>query len=326
MQIYLLLTERCNLKCSMCIRGRQDGKNLDFYRLKNFSWIHELKEHDIVITGGEPMLHPQFWEIVDFLCVHSKTVTVTTNGTINQNISSDILKDNLFFQVSIDGDKEKHNSIRGQGMYELSMNTINLLDSIGAQYSVASVVNKNNVTYMKNLEKNLRQLKNMRYWRISYEMPFGSAGFKDMLSVSDWNAFVDEIISITQFKVKIKKIFPFELYNKYKDKLEQITQNQGCNNCGSGNDKIYIYPDLQVYPCTCLTDFPIGSLENSSLYDILNGDKIYPFSCYSVKNATCRQCEYIKYCNGGCIGMSYHWFKKLGMGDIRCPKLSESMR
>ena len=65
MQIYILLTDKCNLKCSMCIRGRQEGSNLDFDTLKESSWTEELRQHDIVLTGGEPTLNHRFIEIID---------------------------------------------------------------------------------------------------------------------------------------------------------------------------------------------------------------------------------------------------------------------
>lgn len=324
MQIYILLTDKCNLKCSMCIRGCQEGGNLDFDTLMNSSWIDELKQHDIVLTGGEPTLNPRFLEILNFFCKKSKTVTITTNGTINNYIDSVILRDNLFFQISIDGDQEMHDSIRGMGMYERSMQTILRLDNLGAQYSVASVVNKNNREAIIQLESELRRLRNIRYWRISYEMPFGSAGTENMLSAEEWNAFVDEIIKKAQLRLKIKKIFPFAIYEKYKDRLDTMIDRSGaCNNCGSGKDKIYIYPDLEVYPCTCLTDFPLGSLRTNTLQEVLNGENAEPFIHYEVNNEICRACEYLKYCNGGCIGMSYHMFNKLGMGDIRCPKIKK---
>ena len=322
MQIYILLTDKCNLKCSMCIRGRQEGITLDFDYLKNVSWIDEFKQHDIVLTGGEPTLNPEFLKILDFFCERSKTVTVTTNGTINNYIMPSLLRKNLFFQISIDGDCEMHNSIRGNGMYERSLNTVILLDEIGAQYCVASVVNRNNRDAVLRLEHELRRLKNLRYWRISYEMPFGSAGIENMLTSDEWNLFVDNIIENAQLKLKIKKIFPFEIYDKYRDHLDKIIQEKNvCNNCGSGKDKIYIYPDLEVYPCTCLTDFSIGSLKTKTLQEILCGKKIEPFNNYEVNNTICKSCEYLKYCNGGCIGMSYHIFNKLGMGDIRCPRI-----
>lgn len=324
MQIYILLTDRCNLKCSMCIRGRQKGTNLDFDYIKNISWIDELKQHDVVLTGGEPTLNPRFMEILDFFCEKSKTVTITTNGTINNYITPTLLRENLYLQISIDGDREMHNSIRGVGMYERSMQAVSLLDDIGVQYSVASVVNKNNRDAIIRLEPELRRLKNLRYWRISYEMPFGSAGVENMLSSDEWNQFVDNIIEKAQLKLKIKKIFPFEIYDKYKERLDtMINQGRACYNCGSGKDKIYIYPNLEVYPCTCLTDFSIGSLKTKTLQEILCDEKIEPFINYEVNNDVCKSCEYLKYCNGGCIGMSYHIFNKLGMGDIRCPKLKE---
>lgn len=322
MQIYILLTDKCNLKCRMCIRGRQEGTDLDFDTLKSSSWIGELKEHDIVLTGGEPTLSLRFLEILDFFCEKSKTVTVTTNGTIDNYLELITLKENLFFQVSIDGDKNMHDFIRGVGVYERSIRTVKRMDALGVQYSVASVVNRNNRESVIRLGDELSKLKNIRYWRVSYEMPFGSAGVKDMLRAEEWNAFVDEIIEKAKLRLKIKKIFPFDIYEKYKDKLDSIiTFGNGCNNCGSGKDKIYVYPDLEVYPCTCLTDFSLGSLKTSTLQEILASRLIEPFIHYEINNEVCKSCEYLKYCNGGCIGMSYHIFNKLGMGDIRCPKL-----
>lgn len=324
LQIYLLLTDDCNLECSMCIRGKQNGTNIDFTLLKEMKWLSELKEHDIVVTGGEPTMHPQFVDIVSFLCDHAKKVTVTTNGTINSYLNKGFLHKNLYFQISIDGDAKTHNSIRGIGTYQKSMNTIKSLDAIGAQYSVATVANKNNTEAVKLLAKELKKLNNIRYWRISYEMPFGSAGFENMMTASEWNIFVDEMIDLAKLRMKIMKIFPFDLYDRKKDYLDQIIgTNRRYNNCGSGKSKIYIYPDFQVYSCTCLTDFPLGNLKESNLAEILCGKEIQKFTNYEVKNKICINCEYLKYCNGGCIGMSYHYFKELGMGDVRCPILQQ---
>lgn len=326
MQIYVLLTDKCNLKCSMCIRGRQEGIDLDFDTLRDSCWIDELKQHDVVLTGGEPTLNKRFLEILEFFCEKANTVTVTTNGTISDYIKPEILKDNLYFQISIDGDRNMHDFIRGMGMYDRSLKMIKRLDDLAAQYSVASVVNKNNREAIIRLEKELRILKHIRYWRISYEMPFGSAGLENMLSAEEWNTFVDDVIDKAKLRLKIKKIFPFNVYKKYKDQLdEMIALGSKCNNCGSGKDKIYIYPNLEVYPCTCLTDFSLGSLRTNTLQEILSSINTEPFVNYEVKNETCRSCEYLKYCNGGCIGMSYHIFNKLGMGDIRCPKLKGKM-
>lgn len=323
MQIYILLTDMCNLKCAMCIRGRQTGSTLQYNTIKNSTWIEELGDYDVVLTGGEPTITPDFIKIVKLFCTKAKTVTITTNGTINDYIENIDVESNLYFQISIDGDQHTHDLIRGKGTYEKSMRTVLLLEEHGIKYSIASVVNKNNRESFFNLEEELRNLANLRYWRLSYEMPFGSAGFDSMLSTDEWNSFVDKIIEKAQLKLKIKKLFPFDIYKKYKNQLDAIfVGNNSSMNCGSGKDKLYIYPDLQVYPCTCLTEFSLGSLKEKSLSDIMKSKDIEPFIHYNVVNKTCESCEYLKYCNGGCIGMSYHWYGKLGMGDKRCPKLA----
>lgn len=322
MQIYLLVTDNCNLQCKMCIRGKQVGTEIDYEELKTAEWLYGLKDHDIVITGGEPTLHNQFDKIIKLMTSHAKTVTITTNGTINSYIKSELLRDNLFFQISIDGEQSMHDEIRGEGSFENSMKTVELLDSIGSKYCVASVVNKNNISSVKLLEKRLRKLRKLNYWRISFEMPFGSAGFNDMLSAEEWNDFVDDILDLAQLRVVIKKIFPFKLYDRKKEKLEAIYgEKSRCDNCGSGNSEIYVYPDWTVYACTCLTDFPLGNLKEQSFNEILEGEKIQRFKNYDCTNPICKDCQYFRYCNGGCIGMSYHYYGELGMGDIRCPIL-----
>ena len=323
MQIYLLLTEKCNLKCSMCIRGKQTGHDLSLASIKEATWVNELKSHDLVLSGGEPTLHPDFSEITWFFCNHASKVFITTNGINNSYLSKDFLRENLNFQVSIDGDEEAHDIIRGKGTFSRSMSTVQKLDSLGAKYTISSVVNRRNVAAIKRLELILRELKNIKYWRITYEMPFGSANFNDMMTADEWNAFVDGMVKCARLQIKIQKIFPFELYDRRKEDLDRLIKEGGrCNNCGSGRDKIYIYPDLSVYPCTCLTDFPLGSLRKNTITEILNGKEARLFTHYEVNNEICRRCQYLAYCNGGCIGMSYHFFKKLGMGDVRCPKLS----
>lgn len=214
MQIYLLLTENCNLSCRMCIRGHQSGSAIDFFDLSNMNWVNTLDCHDIILTGGEPTLHKDLKKILELLLAKAKTVTITTNGIINEYITDDLLKPNLYFQISIDGDQEMHNKIRGRGAFEQSFLTIKKLDKMRANYSVASVVNKHNTESMFKLEKILRTLCNMRYWRISYEMPFGDATSQDFMKAEEWNSFVDAIIRDTQLKLKIQKIFPFEIYER----------------------------------------------------------------------------------------------------------------
>ena len=323
MQIYLLITEKCNLSCPMCIRGNQDGPVLPIEKLYDIVNRGDFKDCDLVLTGGEPTLHPEFCKIIDSVCAAAKSVTITSNGTTAQYLAAARQYENIHVQISLDGDQPTHDLIRGAGTYAQAMETVRNLDCAGISYSVATVVSRKNSSSLDGLRFELEQLKNLRFWKLSYEMPFQTRLFAEMMTSAEWNTFVDAIIRRAKLRLRVKKLFPFELYNKYcRTDCHFSNETIRCINCGSGSQKIYIYPDLNVYPCTCLTDFCVGNLEETPLNHILHGEKLRPFLDYKVgENTVCNTCEYRAICNGGCIGMSYHYFGKLGQGDIRCSKL-----
>ena len=157
-------------------------------------------------------------------------------------------------------------------------------------------------------------------------MPFGCADKKLMLSSSEWNTFVDNIIPLVPFRLFIKKIFAFDLYDqilKNKDQCLRYKTNR-IRNCGNCTSKIYVYPDFNVYPCTCLTNFPVGNLLKDNIKNIINSSAADTFINYKLdEGLPCNSCKYYEFCYGGCIGMSYHMLGGLGKGDIRCPILQK---
>ncbi len=321
MRMFLLLTDKCNLNCSMCIRGRQHGNEMDLEEFSKLLVEEDFSDVELVVTGGEPTLHPYFVEFVKKASLNFHKVLVATNGTNYYYINELKGLDNVSFQISLDGDKKSHDKIRGVGSYNKTFKSIKEFEKNNLNYCIASVVGYNNQNEIFSLIPHLEKLEKMKFWRISYEMPFGNAYSNNFLSSSEWNTFVDDILKKVNFRLLIKKIFPFEIYDKHLSQTYTITQNR-CFNCGSGSNTIYVYPDFSVYPCTCLTDFCVGNLKTDSLKNILSGNNIKRFSKYEVdSDIPCHTCKYFAFCNGGCIGMSYHVMGSLGKGDVRCPIL-----
>lgn len=87
--IDLEITEKCTLKCQSCNNCMQYYKNPQNITLetieqslKKLSGVMEIK--DLRILGGEPFIHPQLDEIVNFSCKmdNIKAITIYTNATI----------------------------------------------------------------------------------------------------------------------------------------------------------------------------------------------------------------------------------------------------
>ena len=122
---YLYLSNSCNLACRHCwitpryVDGQPDpGDVIDVDALR--AAVQEAKPLGLAnakLTGGEPMLHPRFLELVDLLTQEGLGLNMETNGTLLTAEAARYLKDetNLgFVSVSIDGaDAETHNAFRG---------------------------------------------------------------------------------------------------------------------------------------------------------------------------------------------------------------------
>ena len=113
MRIYLLITNRCNLKCSMCIRDNQHEKDMNFEDFKNIFEKRDTSNTEIVITGGEPTLNLEFVKFIEYSSTKFKKVLIATNGVFNQYIKNIKNIKNIIFQISLDGNENIHNQIRG---------------------------------------------------------------------------------------------------------------------------------------------------------------------------------------------------------------------
>jgi SynChlorMet cassette radical SAM/SPASM protein ScmF len=140
---YLYLTEGCNLACRHCwispsfVKGSPDAGCLSLDLLKlAVSEAKPLGLNHAKLTGGEPTLHPQFREIVDFLTSESISLNMETNGTLIDLPLARYLKNNTtlrFISVSIDScHPEIHDRFRGvPGSHEKAVSGIRNLVEAG---------------------------------------------------------------------------------------------------------------------------------------------------------------------------------------------------
>ena len=265
-------------------------------------------------------------DLISYSIQHFKEVCINTNGVKNSWIDN-ISTKNIHVQVSLDGSPSIHNLLRNnsQEIYSRIIKTIQKLERYDISYNISTTVNKINYDDIFNFMNTLSNFKKMKYWKVSPALPFGCNKLENTVSIDEWNKLVDYLLENCNVIIKTKKLFDFNLLEKYLNNNSKIMNIK--TNCGSITEKIYVYPDFTVYPCTCLTDFPLGNLEKQTLTEIIEAPKSKLFKYYTVTDdSICKTCKYLNFCNGGCIGMSYNHYKKLGKGDFRCPIIKKSHR
>ncbi|MBE6524972.1 MAG: radical SAM protein [Thermoplasmata archaeon] len=94
---YFIRSSGCNLRCSWCDTSYafDGGKDMS---LEEIVALTESDYH-VSITGGEPMIQPEFLELVDMLLDDGKFITVETNGSID--ISSIVGRENVMISMDV---------------------------------------------------------------------------------------------------------------------------------------------------------------------------------------------------------------------------------
>jgi len=324
MQVYILLTNNCNLSCLHCIRNDKSNTTLSKQDIEILFENINFEDNHIILTGGEPSLHSEFESLLNRTSKRAKKITVCTNG-INNYYFEKIKNSNIHLQFSIDGSRKHHNKIRGLDSFDKIIENIQLAEKYNISHSISTVVNKLNINSIQAMLEDLKEIVKSGYIRFNIQMNFGNSSEQDILSIQEWNKFVDNIKDI-EFPIQIRadKLFDFDMVDKLScDELSNLSK-KAIKNCGTCTHKVYIYPDLNVYSCTCLDTFPIGNLKIASLEKILLSESSKLFINYKPKlEQTCMECRYLELCNGGCIGTAYHKYKEFGYGDPRCPKINK---
>ena len=150
------LTERCNLACLHCCVGsnphvstKNDLTAKELSRV--FDELEDGGVESVRLTGGEPTIRPDFWEIFDDAVSRRFTVVLYTNGTrideknIHHFIEAKRLKGSRFsIHLSIDGGRaETHDFLRNRkGNFDRTIQTMKLLQKHKLHFFVESVLHE----------------------------------------------------------------------------------------------------------------------------------------------------------------------------------------
>ncbi len=80
LEAQLIVTRRCNLSCGYCTEFDNYSSPVPLELLKErIDAIHRLRVVNTSLLGGEPLMHPDIVEIVEY-CNRKNQVSITTNG------------------------------------------------------------------------------------------------------------------------------------------------------------------------------------------------------------------------------------------------------
>jgi heme d1 biosynthesis radical SAM protein NirJ len=159
------LLRRCNLTCKHCYATSAD---IDFAgeltTAEIFSVMDELSEFHVpvlILSGGEPMLHPDILEIAARAKNKGFYVGLSSNGTLIDNTNIERLVElNLdYVGVSIDGMRPTHDKFRRRdGAFDEAIRSIQLCQSHGIRIGLRFTLTQDNHRDLPQLLDLMREL------------------------------------------------------------------------------------------------------------------------------------------------------------------------
>lgn len=166
------LTYRCNNNCRHCwlripVDSSQQGEELSVTEIiKIVDEARSMGCRKWTISGGEPMLRPDFCEIFDYLATHSVLYSLNTNGTLITPEIAKILRRKGEKVISLYGATSKvyDRITRKPGSFEALMRGFRYLKEAGANFIVQVVPMKDNYHQFNEMVNLARSLS--KYYRI----------------------------------------------------------------------------------------------------------------------------------------------------------------
>jgi heme b synthase len=152
------LTNACNLACIHCRASAiKDPTPDELSTAEAKHFVDELVEYKpiIILTGGEPLLRSDVYDIAKYASGHGLRVVLATNGTLLTPDIAKKLKDVGIQRVSISIDgstKETHDIFRGEtGAFEAALFGIDILKNAGISFQINTTITKRNLTEIPNI-------------------------------------------------------------------------------------------------------------------------------------------------------------------------------
>ncbi|MCX7965000.1 MAG: radical SAM protein [Syntrophorhabdaceae bacterium] len=317
------LTRNCNLNCIHCRARASLGPHKDELSTdeckKIIDEIALFSDPTIILTGGEPLLREDIFEIAQYGSKKGLRLVMATNGTLLDKERASKCKESGIkrISISIDGkDKTTHDAFRGErGAFEAAINATNVLNKTGLPFQINTTITYENINDLEDIYRLVKDL-GASAWHVFMLVPVGRAqAFKGReLSKEEYEASLHRLYDMeSRHELEIKVTCAPHYYRIVKEKGDD-PKSSGCL---AGKSFMFISHTGIAQPCGYL-EVPSGNVRLDGVQKVWETSYIFnmlrDFRSYKGK---CGRCKYIHIC-GGCRARAYETTKDVLQEEPFC--------
>lgn len=324
--LYLYLCAECNLACRHCWiapehRTREtaaEGLPVELVQ-KALTEATPLGLQSVKLTGGEPLLHRRFREIVGLAADRGLHLVLETNGTLMDRETATLLGrmgDRAFVSVSLDGARrETHDRLRGvAGSFDDALRGVELLREEGIRPQLICTLHRGNREEAVEVAAMARDLgcSSVKFNRVHH------AGRGDRF-LEEHGLSTEEILGLYRTVMEspaARDGLPVHFDVPMAFRPIRGLLNDPCSRCTLHNI-LGILSDGTVSLCgigTTVKELVFGHLETQPLSEIWAQNDLLVSLRETVPDrltGICGRCLHRGFCLGNCVADNYHVKKRI---------------
>lgn len=323
-ELFLSLTNACNFRCIYCFNASGQVQPEEIGTKTWLACIRQAGEMGVLkctLTGGEPMLYPGFYAILEEFAKYRIMPYICTNGSM---IGEEEVK--IFralgiqaLQISMDSAVPDihHKLTETNDSFIKVVRGIERLTAAGIAVNVKTVLTPYNLQDIHKLIALCSRIGVNKLTLDRFDVSSCGRGGAELLvsekQMEEVKALIAECRKQTADKLTVAAASHTKKWKNEKDILF----------CGAFRHTMVILPNGDVSVCEKLVHVPemtVGNISRDKLYDIWNSEKIKAILSppEEKRDAVCRGCPYLEKCGTGCFAIKY-FLKQNPFGtDPRC--------
>lgn len=315
-----LATNACNARCLHCSSNSTVCTADELSTAEAKDMVDQLADAgvvDLAVSGGEPLLRADIFEILAYATSRAMSVGIGSNGSNLTSAQAGSLKASGInrFQVSLDGFEDTHDRLRQwPGLFRKAIRTVEVAAATGIRVHVCFTITRLNASTLRAFAEFVTTLPVARL-NISRYVPTGR-GTSDLdLSPDCWKEVIARCVELREeLRGKLEITTHLAQHALVDDKSPEIAAFVGCQ---AGRGQGCITANGTVQPCVLLP-IPLGNIRERRFIDIwLQAPVVEQLQCRARLEGPCGNCVVRERC-GGCRAVAYastgNWLES----DPRC--------
>ncbi len=312
-------TRACNLACKHCRAAAQSAAHPDELNFAEaVAFMDSLAAPDkppmLIITGGEPLLRADIYELAAHAAKVGLRPVMALNGTLLDEAAARRIKDSgiLRCSISLDGpDAARHDALRGvPGAFEGALKGIAALRAVGMPFQINSTVTRANLDSFKDIARLCAEL-GAAAWHIFLLVPSGRGAElpEEIISAAEYERLLNWFYDFrAQTPMQLKATCAPHYYRILRQRagaegIAVTPENFGAEavtrGCLAGYGFCFVSHTGEVQPCGYL-ELSCGNIRQKPFAEIWREAEVFKaLRTPTAYTGKCGPCAYHRFC-GGC--------------------------